>query len=38
MSVGFTQNAVETKLAENQECYTLGAISGEGSDMDVQAT
>ena len=38
MSVGFTRNAVEAKVTVNPESFICGAISGENSDMNVQAT
>ena len=38
MSVVWTLNAVEAKVAGRQEFYACGTLSGEDSDMNVQAT
>lgn len=37
MSVGF-RDAVEAEVTVNQESFICGAINGENSDMNVQAT
>ncbi len=38
MSVGFTCDAVEAEVTANPKSFIYGAISGEDSDMNVQAT